>query len=163
MEIENVQQIVWEFFSKMLIELDSLEVIKEDENIFYIKVKTSDSSIVIWHSWKNLDDIKVILKWILSKINGKNIVIHLEVNDYLSKKEDKLFDFIRKKIEIVKTWREVILPYFNSYERKKIHSFINELNDSSIFTKSIWEGEERRLHICKKSENITIDIDWIDI
>ena len=54
MEIENVKQVVWDFFSKMMIEIESLEVIKEDENIFYIKVKTNDSSLVIWHSWKNL-------------------------------------------------------------------------------------------------------------
>lgn len=163
MELEVVQKIANDFFEKMLITLDSLEVIQEEENIFYIKVKTSESSLMIGYSGKNLEDIRTILKGILSKINGKNVVLHLEVNDYLSKKEDKLFDFIRKKIEIAKTGREVILPFFNSYERKKIHWYVNEINDSSIFTKSIGEGEERRLHICKKSDNITIDIDGIDI
>jgi len=163
MEWENVKKITSEFFEKMLIEVDSLEVIQEEENIFYVKIKTTQSSLVIGYSGKNLEDIRTILKGILSKINGKNVVLHLEVNDYLSKKEDKLFDFIQKKIEIVKTGREVILPFFNSYERKKIHGYVSELNDDTIFTKSIGEWEERRMHICKKSKNITIDMDGIDI
>lgn len=163
MELENVKKITSEFFEKMLVELDSLEVIQEDENIFYVKIKTTQSSLVIGYSGKNLEDIRTILKGILSKINGKNVVLHLEVNDYLSKKEDKLFDFIKKKIEIVKTGREVILPFFNSYERKKIHGYVSELKDDTIFTKSIGEWEERRMHICKKSKNITIDMDGIDI
>lgn len=163
MEWENVKKITSEFFEKMLVELDSLEVIQEDENIFYVKIKTTESSLVIGYSGKNLEDIRTILKGILSKINGKNVVLHLEVNDYLSKKEDKLFDFISKKIEIVKTGREVILPFFNSYERKKIHGYVSELKDDTIFTKSIGEWEERRMHICKKSKNITIDMDGIDI
>jgi len=50
-----------------------------------------------------LEDIRKILRDILSKINGKNIILHIEINDYLSKKEDKLFNFILKKIEIAKS------------------------------------------------------------
>lgn len=163
MEQEKFKQIIWDFFSKMMIPLDDLEIIKEDENIFKIKLKTNESSMTIWHFGKNLDAIRVVLKWILNKLNNENIILHLEVNDYVSKKEDKLFELVRKKIKILKEWTETILPYFNSFERKKIHSFINSLNDNSIFAKSIWEWEERRLHIFKKSKNITIDIDWIDI
>lgn len=163
MEIEIIRQISNDFFDKIWINLNNLEIIKEDENIFYIKVKTNDSSLLIWYLWKNLEDVKIILRAILSKINWKNLILHLEVNDYLSKKEDKLFNFIKKKIEIVKSWKEVILPFFNSYERKKIHSYVSELKDKTIFTKSIWEWEQRRLHICKVNKKISIDIDWVDI
>lgn len=163
MELEIVKQISNCFFDKMWVNLDSLEVTQEDENIFYVKLKTKDSSLLIWYSWKNLEDIRTVLKAILSKINWKNLVLHLEVNDYLSKKEDKLYDFISKKIEIVKSWKEVILPFFNSYERKKIHSYVAQLKDETIFTKSIWEWEQRRIHIYKISKNMTIDVDWIDI
>ncbi|MDD5769387.1 MAG: KH domain-containing protein [Candidatus Gracilibacteria bacterium] len=163
MELENVKQIVSDFFNKMLIDIESIEILKEDENIFYVKIKTNDSPLVIGYSGKNLEDIRTVLRGILSKINGQSIVIHLEVNDYLSKKEDKLIDFISKKIQIAKTGKEVILPFFNSYERKKIHGFVSSLNDDSIFTKSIGEGAERKLHICKKNKNITIDMDGIDI
>ena len=107
MELEVVQKIANDFFEKMLITLDSLEVIQEEENIFYIKVKTSESSLMIGYSGKNLEDIRTILKGILSKINGKNVVLHLEVNDYLSKKEDKLLDaFVKEVIRLAEEKEE---------------------------------------------------------
>lgn len=163
MKLEVIKQITKDFFDKMLVSIDSIEIIEEKENIFYIKIKTPDSPLLIWYSGKNLENIRKVLRAILSKINWKNVILHIEINDYLSKKEDKLFDFISKKIEIAKSWKEVILPFFNAYYRKKIHSYVSKIKDDTIFTKSVWEWAERRLHICKKSQNITIDIDWIDI
>jgi len=82
----------------------------------------------------------VILKNILRTDEKQNVIIHLEVNDYLIKKDEKLFDFVQKKVELVqKTGQEIVLPFFSSYERKKIHSFILSLNDKSIFSKSSGE------------------------
>ena len=164
MEVSVIKSLVEEFLEKLLINIDTLEILNESDDVYFLKIKTSESSLFIGHSWKNLEDIKNILKNILSKKFDKNIVLHLEVNDYISKKDDRLFNFISKKIDLLKkTWKEIILPFFNSYERKKIHSYVSELNDSSIYTKSVWEWNNRRLHLCKKSTNITIDIDWIDI
>lgn len=164
MEVSVIKSLVEDFLEKLLINIDSLEVIEEWEKIYFVKIKTSESSLFIWYSGKNLEDIRNILKNIISKQSDCNVVLHLEVNDYISKKDDKLFNFISKKIDLLKrNWKEIILPYFNAYERKKIHSYVSELNDTSIFTKSVWEWEKRRLHLCKKSTNITIDIDWIDI
>lgn len=164
MEVSVIKSLVEEFLEKLLINIDTLEILNESDDVYFIKIKTSESSLFIGHSWKNLEDIRNILKNILSKKFDKNIVLHLEVNDYISKKDDRLFNFISKKIDLLKkTWKEIILPFFNSYERKKIHSYVSELNDSSIYTKSVWEWNNRRLHLCKKSTNITIDIDWIDI
>lgn len=165
MSWENIQEIALSFFEKLCIDIENIEVTQEAENIYYIKLKTPDSWLLIWYSGKTLEDIRSILKAIISQYwENKNIILHLEVNDYLSKKEDKLHNFIMKKIQLVKSWKwDVILPFFNSYERKKIHSYVCELNDSEIFTKSVGEWAERRLHICKKSKNITIDIDGIDI
>ncbi len=165
MSWENIQEIALSFFEKLCIDIENIEVTQEAENIYYIKLKTPDSWLLIWYSGKTLEDIRSVLKAIISQYwENKNIILHLEVNDYLSKKEDKLHNFIMKKIQLVKSWKwDVILPFFNSYERKKIHSYVCELNDSEIFTKSVGEWAERRLHICKKSKNITIDIDGIDI
>ncbi len=165
MSWENIQEIALSFFEKLCIDIENMEVTQEAENIYYIKLKTPDSWLLIWYSGKTLEDIRGVLKAIISQYwENKNIILHIEVNDYLSKKEDKLHDFIMKKIQLVKSWKwDVILPFFNSYERKKIHSYVCELNDSEIFTKSVGDWAERRLHICKKSKNITIDIDGIDI
>lgn len=162
MELDIIKEITLDFFKKLLIDIESLEVLQESEKIFYIKLKTVDSGLLIWYMWKTLDDIRVILKnVILSKTWETSLIIHLEVNDYLSKKDDKLFSFISKKIELVKSWKDIVLPYYSPYERKKIHNYISSLNDDGIFTKSIWEWSERRMHICKKNKSITIDMDWV--
>lgn len=167
MELENVKNITINFFDKLSVSIESIDVLKEQEKIFYIKIKTTESSLLIWYSGWNLEDIRVILKHIISKKFWENIILHIEVNDYLSKKEDKLHHFIIKKIEIVKNiGKEIILPYFNAYERKRIHSFVSEIDNSVIYTKSIWEWKDRRIHICKKNLNMsidTLDMDWVDI
>ncbi len=161
--LELVKDITKQFFEKLCIETDNLEIIQEEENIYYVKIKTKDSSIIIWYSWKNLEAIRSVLKLILTKNHSKNIILHIEVNDYISKKEDKLYNFVMKKIDFLKDWQDIILPFFNSYERKKIHSYVCWLENDNIFTKSIWEWQDRRLHICKKKNRLTIDINWVGI
>lgn len=164
MQLDEIKQIVDTFFEKLNVDIKNLEINLEEVNIFSIKIETVDSSLLIWYSGKNLEDIRTILKSIISKKVWENIILHLEVNDYLSKKDDKLFNFILKKIDILKSsWKEIVLPFFNAYDRKKIHKFVASLNDENIFTKSVWEWKNRRLHLCKKSQNLTIDIYWIDI
>ena len=87
----------------------------------------------------------------------------MEINDYLQQKDAKLIQFIQKKIDLVKSSdKEIILPFFTAYERKKVHSYVSE-KWGNVFTQSKWEGHERRIHLCKKNEKITIDIDGQDI
>lgn len=160
---DKIKSIVEKFFSKMMVDFSNIEVKKELEKIYYIKLETTDSNILIWPRWKNLEDIKGILKIILHKNIGEGIIIHLEINDYLKLKEDKLINFIKSKIEFVeKTSKDLKLPYLSAYERKKVHSYVSDLK-SDIYTKSEWEWESRRLFICKKNKKVTIDLDWIDI
>ncbi len=158
-----IKNIVEEFFSKMLVDFSNLDVKKELENIYYIKLETTDSSLIIWTRWKNLDDIKNILKILINRKAEENIIIHVEVNDYLKSKDDKLINYIKNKIDYVKeTNKDFRLPFFSAYERKKIHSYVSDLK-SDIYTKSEWEWKDRRLFICKKNNKMTIDLDWIDI
>ncbi len=161
--LEKIKKITEEFFSKLKVEVDNIEVKQEDENIFFIKLETNESHFLIWTHWKNLDVITNILKLILLKNLWENIVIHLEVNDYLESKDKKLFRFIESKIRIVeKTGKDVRLPFLTAYERKKVHSFVSDLNND-LFTKSEWEWKNRRLFIWKEEKKLTIDIDWSDI
>lgn len=163
METE-INLLVNTFFEKLELNIESIEVIKEEENIFLIKIKTPDSWIIIWPQGKNLESIKLILKLLISKKIWNKIKLHMEVNDYMESKDEKLFSFINSKISIVeKTSKDIQLPFYSAYERKKIHSFVADYWNANIYTKSIWEWKERRLYICKKDVKLTIDIDWDDI
>lgn len=162
--LDTIEKLSKTFFDWLWISIDSLEVINEENNIFLIKIQSSESPLLIWTNWKNLDNILNILKLIIKNNLEENVKIHIEINDYQKSKDDKLKKYIESKIEFVeKTWKDLKLPFFSAYERKKIHSFVSEYNNPKIYTKSIWEGSERRLYICRINEKITIDLDWNDI
>lgn len=163
-ENKIIENLVKDFLDKLLITYDSIEVDSENEWIYSIKIKTEESWVLIGPHWKNLEAIEGILKLLISTKFNKKIKLHLEINDYVHSKDEKLFSFVKSKIDLLKNGKDsIILPFLNAYERKKVHSFISEFWDNKIYTKSIWEWSERRLHICRVNEKITIDIDWCDI
>jgi predicted RNA-binding protein Jag len=98
----EIKELTTNFFEKMLINIESVDVEIEEESIVNIKIKTPDSSLVIGFSGKNLEDIRLILKQILRKNFREISSIHIEVNDYIEQKENKLLDFVSKKIELAK-------------------------------------------------------------
>ena len=74
----------------------------------------------------------------ISKKIGEKIKLHLEINDYLQSKDEKLFSFIKSKIILVeKNSKDIQLPFYSAYERKKIHSYVANYGNDKIFTKSI--------------------------
>ena len=160
---ESIKNLTEDFFERLTIKIDSCEVSTEESGIFLVKVKTEESGLVIGPHGKNLETIKFLLKLLISKQMEQNIILHLEVNDYLKSKEERLFSFIESKIAIVeKSGNDLELPFLTAYERKKVHSYVWELG-KNIFTKSEWEGKDRRMSLCKKAEKLTIDIDGDDI
>lgn len=163
--INEIKSLVDEFFNRLNINIDSLEINNEENsNIYNIVINSNESWVIIWQNWKNLDSIQSILRLIISNKIWEKIKLHMEVNDYIKSRDDRLFDFIKWKISYVKSSKKDFrLPFYSAYERKKIHWFISDLKDPKIYTKSIWEWNERRLNICFQEKRLTIDIDWDDI
>jgi len=55
----------------------------------------------------------------------------------MKQKEEKLFGYIQSKIEYVESsGKEITLPFFTAYERKKVHSYVSE-NGEKVYTKSV--------------------------
>lgn len=164
METEIIEELVRNLFEKLDLDFSELKVEIQEENIFFIKIKTEDSGIIIGPRGKHLEAIKTILKLLIHTKLEKNIKIHLEINDYLESKEEKLLQMIKRKIEVVEqTGKDIKLPFLSWYERKLVHSFVAEYANPLIYTKSLWEWRERFLHICKKNEKITIDLEGNNI
>lgn len=162
--VDKINSLTSDFFNNFWVKIESIEVKNEENNIFLIKIKSPESWLLIWPNWKNLDNITNILKLIIKKNIIETIKIHIEINDYIKSKDDRLKTFILDKIKIVeKSWKDLMLPYYSAYDRKKIHSIVAEYKNDKIYTKSIWEWNQRRLYICKIDQKITIDLDWDDI
>lgn len=172
---ENIKDIIKKLFEKLSINYEKLDIIMDNQNIFFIKIKTNDSPLLIWSHWKNLEAIEFILKSIIINNLDNKIKLHLEINDYIHSKDERLKKYVLSKVEFAKKiWKDIRLNKLNAYERKKAHSYVSELNDKDVSTKSKWEAEERRLYICinNKTNNyekkpivtkLTIDIDSFDI
>ncbi len=124
--IETIEQIAQKFFTLLQIEFSDISVLEETESIFSISIQSPDSWILIGQKGKNLEDITALLKLIISRSIGKSIIIHLEINDYLKAKEQKLIEMVESKIEYVrKNGGEYRLPYLSAYERKKVHAYVS--------------------------------------
>ena len=160
---EIVENICESFFTKLWINFSNLKIDKQSDEIFKISLKSEDSHLLIGPHGKNLDTLTHLLKLLISKKSNSYINIHLEVNDYMEQKDQKLINFIASKVSLVKeNWKEIILPFFTAYERKKVHSYVSE-NWGDIITQSVWEWKDRRIHLSKKDERMTIDIDGDNI
>lgn len=160
---ETVEKVSTDFFEKLLIDIQEIDIQEDAPRIFSIKLKSDDSHLLIGPHGKNLETMTNILRLLIGKQLWESIIIHLEINDYLEKKDEKLFHYIESKIQIVeKTGSDFRLPYFSAYDRKKVHSYVSE-KGGKVYTKSMGEGEERRIFLCRKDAKMTIDIDGDDI
>lgn len=166
----RIEELCYKFFELIKIDLTSIKIACEDEekNIFFIHIETPDSKILIWTHWQTLESIKHILSRMIEHSFDTNVTIHLEVNDYQKSKDEKLFRFIDSKIDfVIKSKKEISLPNFSAYERKKIHSYISDKNNPKIRSYSVWDWKKRVMHLAFSDEKIAvasnIDIDWIDI
>ncbi|EKE26323.1 MAG: RNA-binding protein [uncultured bacterium (gcode 4)] len=166
---EKINDLCLRFFTLSWVQIDSLTVDIEDEgkNIYFIKLETPDSKLIIWTHGQTLEIIKHLLSRMIENLIWRNFTIHLEVNDYLKSKDEKLFRYIDWRIDYVtKNNKSISLPDFSAYERKKIHHYISEKNIEWLKTFSEWDWKERVMHMTyskPSSKSIDIDIDWIDI
>lgn len=164
----RIEELAQKFFSWMQIQIDNLKIICEDEerNIYFIHLETPDSKLIIWTHWQSLENMKHLLSRMIESAFETEVTIHIEVNDYLKSKDEKLFRFIDSKISYVqKSQKDVALPNFSAYERKKIHNYISEKKLSWVRSYSIWEWKNRVMHLAPVSRWFwdKIDLDGIDI
>lgn len=165
MKIESICQ---DFFKLMKIDIKNLTIKCEDEErwIYFVHLETDDSKLLIWTHWQTLEYIKHLLSRMIERQLWDSVVLHLEINDYLKSKDEKMFRYIDSKIDfVIKSQKNIVLPEYSSYERKKIHNYISEKKLTNIKSYSEWEWKERAMHLTyiSKVNNSNIDIDWIDI
>ncbi len=170
--LKQVQDLCNTFFEMLQINVDSLNIKCEDKekNIFYIDLKTQDSKLMIWSHWQTLESLKHILFRMIEWTLKKPFILHLEINDYIKLKDDKLYKYIDWRIDyVIKSKKDIVLPNFNAYERKKIHTYVSDKKIDWIKAYSQWEWTDRVMHISyndnnsKKNNKLDLDIDWVEI
>lgn len=118
----------------------------------YIKIKifSNNNAVLIGKNGRTLEALQIILKQILSINTEMKINILLDVEDY-KENQQKNIEYIAKKTarEVKETKKEQRLYDMNSYERRLVHSILNDIE--GIYTES--EGEEPNRYVVIKPNN----------
>ncbi|MDD2694059.1 MAG: hypothetical protein PHY14_03940 [Candidatus Gracilibacteria bacterium] len=153
-----MQELFDTFFRGLGIAVTSVSVQEEGDDIS-VKVETSDSPLIIGMHGKNLEVFQHLLGRMAEKKLNRFIHLHLEVNDYMKSKDERLFRFLDSKIAFVtETGKTSRIPNLNSYERKKAHNYIAEKAINGLETKSEGEGAERALFLSYTGELKKVEV-----
>ena len=150
-EIESAKKEIEEFLRKFISNVDeSLEYeVKIEDSTIKINIDGNASGLLIGYRGETLNSLQVILSSIANKSTKERIQVILNIANYKEKRE-KILEELAEKVSktVMKTGKNITLEPMNAYERKIIHSKLQ--NNARIETYSIGEGENRRIVIAKK-------------
>lgn len=122
---------------KMGLELNIVS--RESDGIIYIDIEGKDAGTIIGKRGQTLDSLQYLVNLVVNKNTEKYIKVIVNAENYREKRESTLEQLaIRLAGKVSKTRRSVRLEPMNPYERKVIHTTLQD--DNRVNTKS--EGEE---------------------
>lgn len=143
----NIKAFLDQFVS--IIKEDAEYCIREEDNRLAIDIKGKELGFLIGYRGETLYDFQNILSAIANKNISKKVSIILDIEGYKEKREKTLEELAEKVAKtVIKTRKSVTLEPMKAYERKIIHSKLQE-NDK-VTTKSIGEEPRRRIVISLK-------------
>ena len=129
-------------FLKSITETMGLEVsveAKENEEMIFVDIEGKDSGTIIGKRGQTLDAIQYLTSLVANKGDGKYIKVVVDAENYRTKREKTLEQLAnRLALKVKKSRKSVRLEPMNPYERKVIHSTLQ--NNPDVVTRS--EGEE---------------------
>lgn len=119
------------------------------EKCVYVSINGENVGNLIGYRGEALYALENILKAISNKDSENRVIVRLDIENYKEKRIKTLQDVANKKARIVeKTGKMITLEPMQAYERKIIHSFLQE--NPKVETRSIGQEPRRRIVISKK-------------
>lgn len=147
-KVEEIIKYLNDYFKEYskLINIDINSDILYNNDCFNVVLVTDNNSIFIGKEGKNLNALQNIVRQNLKIETGMFIKVNIDISNYKIKKLNILAKEVKKIAkEVEKTKLNVSLDPMNSYERRYIHSIINEYKN--LETESVGEGKERHIII----------------
>ncbi len=121
--------------------------VRKEKNVIKINIIGKDAACLIGRRGETLDSIQFLAGLALNKANkNSHCKILVDIENYRSKREESLIRYANKVArEVAKTRRTKKLDYMNPYERRIIHSTLQ--NDKLVKTYSEGIDPYRRLII----------------
>lgn len=152
-ENENILDAAREFTSKILdtLELDNTVEMELEDNTLNININGDENrlGILIGKRGITLDSIQYILNLIVNKKSSRYIRVNLDSSGYREKRKQTLINLANKMAnKVTKTGRSVKLEPMNSYERKIIHTALQDFE--GVLTHSEGKDPFRKVVIQKE-------------
>ena len=119
--------------------------VTQEGNVIKVDIKGEEASVLIGRRGETLDSIQLLTGLALNKINkNSNMRVLVDIENYRSKREESLIRYAHKVArEVAKTKKTKKLDYMNPYERRIIHSALQ--NNKTVSTYSEGTDPYRRL------------------
>lgn len=150
-EVEPVKEIdiAKEFIETMLhnAKINADVIATKENNLIKIDIKGKEATTLIGRRGQTLDAVQFLTSLALNKINkDSHCRVLVDIENYREKREQSLIRYANKVArEVAKTKKTKKLDYMNPYERRIIHSALQ--NDKYVITYSEGEEPHRRLVI----------------
>ncbi len=126
--------------------------VKVEDNLIKIQIKGDEASCLIGRRGETLDAIQFLTGLALNKVNkDSHTRVFVDIENYRKKREESLKRYCYKAArEVARTRRTKKLDYMNPYERRIIHSALQ--NDRYVITYSEGSDPYRRVVIEYKNK-----------
>ena len=140
-------EIAKEFIENILIKSKINAKAIQEDNLIKISIEGKEATCLIGRRGETLDAVQFLTGLALNKINkDSHMRVLVDIENYRSKREESLVRYARKVArEVAKTRRTKKLDYMNPYERRIVHSALQ--NDKYVITYSEGTDPYRRLVI----------------
>ena len=132
-----------EFVSKILgcmsIDAGVSATLSEDGSELSVQIDGEDMAVLIGKRGQTLDCFQYLVSLVVNKTSGSYIKVKLDTENYRARRKDTLENLAKNiAVRVKKTHKPVSLEPMNPYERRVIHSALQ--NDKYVETHS--EGDE---------------------
>ena len=146
-DIEMAKENISTFLEVFLRQISKEELsyeIKNDEYYITIEISGENTNSLIGYRGETLNALQVILSSVANKNIENKVRIILDISGYKEKRK-KVLEELADKISktVIKTGKKVTLEPMPAYERKIIHSRLQ--NNKKVITESVGEEPHRKI------------------
>ena len=150
-ELEKAKNKIDKFLEEFVAKLNNGTMYKSEikDKCLYVSINGENVGNLIGYRGDALYALENILKTIANRNTENKVIVRLDIEGYKEKRIKTLQEFAEKKARIVeKTGKIITLEPMKPYERKIIHSFLQD--NPNVETRSIGQEPKRRIVISKK-------------
>ena len=146
---DKLKAFIVEVLEKMDMPAEPEITIDDEEKVININLTGEDTGDLIGKRGSTLDALQYLISIVANKNTEEYYRVKLDTKDFRERRQ-KTLENLAKNVasKVKKTRRKVVLDPMNPYERRVIHSYLQ--NEKNILTKSEGEEPNRRVVIYYK-------------